>query len=466
MAAAAAGTVAKIAISLIQKEQADQAAEERQNQIMGALNKIQDTLQSIQVQQEQLTDIGMLHSSLTLIETWQNGYPTAVRNNDTDQINSYLRAFNSKGPDGAAYNVQNIFNVLTGQGQAASGQSGATPLVEIWHDQSYDKMYTQYAFTLKGYLDDFDNALGWAFGMAGFAFACQIIALQGQSVFQRLTLLKAYHQADPEMPDLADKTTTPEEIKNEVEQFTSQFTANVNEVFEMAYKQFPPFVKKFKLSYQDEGSNLTNWFRMWRNNTHVKNYTPIAGGPHQLYICDNYPDQGPLKQAFEVYPTPCDDAEGICPEVEFRFDETNHPLKGLATIYSRDGDLPLLTYVVEGRMGMTTTTDPGSWDPAVYAGDFLNIAFNVLPVSTKHSNTDAPAFVLLFSEGVNTQGWPWDVGSTSPLEYWILRDDGTIQSPWVRTAGGPTRPPGQQATAPGPNPVDDGQHQSQWEPIW
>ncbi|WKT42256.1 hypothetical protein QSH57_007092 [Fusarium oxysporum f. sp. vasinfectum] len=126
----------------------------------------------------------------------------------------YLRAFNSKGADGAAYNVQNIFNVLTGQGQAASGQSGATPLVQIWHDQSYDKMYSQDAFILKEYLDDFDKALWWAFGMAGFALACQIIALQ----------------------DLADKSTTHEEIQDEVEQLTSQFTANVNEVFETAYK--------------------------------------------------------------------------------------------------------------------------------------------------------------------------------------------------------------------------------------
>ncbi|KAL7754718.1 hypothetical protein ACKLNR_015388 [Fusarium oxysporum f. sp. zingiberi] len=55
-------------------------------------------------------------------------------------------------------------------------------------------------------------------------------------------------------------------------------------------------------------------------------------------------------------------------------------------------------------------------------------------------------------------------GSASPLEYWILRDDGTIQSPWVRTDGGPALPPGQQPTAPGPNPVDDGQQQSQWRP--
>ncbi|KAJ4044418.1 hypothetical protein NW756_004752 [Fusarium oxysporum] len=197
----------------------------------------------------------------------------------------YLRAFNSKGADGAASNVQNIFNVLTGQGQAASGQSGATPLVQIWHDQSYDKMYSQDAFILKEYLDDFDKALWWAFSMAGFALACQIIALQ----------------------DLADKSTTHEEIQDEVEQLTSQFTANVNEVFETAYKQFPAFVKKFKLSYQDEGSNLTNLFRMWRNNSHVKNYTPIAGGPHLINPLDEFPNSGYPAQAFEVYPTPCDD---------------------------------------------------------------------------------------------------------------------------------------------------------------
>ncbi|KAF4956892.1 hypothetical protein FGADI_3495 [Fusarium gaditjirri] len=450
MAAAAgqvAATVVKIAISLIEKQQADQVAQERQNEIMSALNNIQDTLQSIQVQQEQLADIGMLFSSLTIIETWQSGYPSAVQNNDTDQINTYLDAFNSKGAGGAAYNVQNIFNVLTGQGQAAPGESGATPLVQIWHDQSYDKMYTldihgQYSFTLKNYLDDFDKSLGWAFGTAGFALACQIIALQ----------------------DLADKTTTPEEIQNEVEQLTTQFTTNTNEVFKVAYQQFPAFVKKFKLSYQDEGSNLTNWFRMWRNNSHVKNYTPIAGGAHVISPFNAFPNSGYPAQAFEVYPAPCDDAEGIYPEVEFRFGETDHPLKGLATIYSRDASLPLLVYNIEGRMGLTTTTDPSFWDPGADVNGILKLPFNVLPVSTKHSNTDAPAFVLLLGNYANTQGWPWDIGSASPLEYWILRDDGTVQSPWVRTEDGPALPPGQQPTAPGPNPVDDGQHQSQWIP--
>ncbi|SCV25183.1 uncharacterized protein FFB14_00076 [Fusarium fujikuroi] len=376
-----AGTVAKIAISLIEKEQAEQAADERQNQIMRALNNIQGTLQTIQVQQEQLADIGMLHSSLQVIETWQDGYPTAVQNNDTEQIKSYIQAFNSKGAEGAAYNVQNIFNVLTGQ-------------------------------------------------------------------------------------DLADKNMTHEEIQNEVDQITSQFTANVNGVFDTAYEQFPAFVKKFKLSYQDQGSNLTNWFRMWRNNSHIKNYTPIAGGPHVLSPFNDFPNSLSLAQAYELYPAPCDDAEGIYPEVEFRFDETAHPLYGLATIYSRDGDLPLQAYNIEGRMGLTTTADPSYWGLGPDATGIINVTFNVLPVSTKYSKTDAPAFVLLLNKGANidTQGWPWDIGSASPLEYWILRDDGTIQSPWVRTDGGPTLPPLQQPTAPGPNPVDDGQNQSQWTP--
>ncbi|VTT63493.1 unnamed protein product [Fusarium fujikuroi] len=439
-----AGTVAKIAISLIEKEQAEQAADERQYQIMRALNNIQGTLQTIQVQQEQLADIGMLHSSLQVIETWRDGYPTAVQNNDTEQIKSYIQAFNSKGAEGAAYNVQNIFNVLTGQGEAASGESGATPLVQIWHDQSYEKMYSQDALILQQYLVDFDNALAWAFATAGFALTCQIIALQ----------------------DLADKNMTHEEIQNEVDQITSQFTANVNGVFDTAYEQFPAFVKKFKLSYQDQGSNLTNWFRMWRNNSHIKNYTPIAGGPHVLSPFNDFPNSLSLAQAYELYPAPCDDAEGIYPEVEFRFDETAHPLYGLATIYSRDGDLPLQAYNIEGRMGLTTTADPSYWGLGPDATGIINITFNVLPVSTKYSKTDAPAFVLLLNKGANidTQGWPWDIGSASPLEYWILRDDGTIQSPWVRTDGGPTLPPLQQPTAPGPNPVDDGQNQSQWTP--
>ncbi|KAF5689708.1 hypothetical protein FCIRC_1269 [Fusarium circinatum] len=452
MAAAAgqvAATIAKIAIGLVQKEQADQPAEERQSQIMGALNSIQETLKSIQVQQEQLADIEMLHSSLVVIQTWQDGYPSAVENNDTDQIQGYLQAFNSKGAEGAVYNVQNIFDVLTGQDEAGSGESGVTPLVEIWHDQSYHKMYTPaingaYTFTLKNYLDDFDQALGWAFGLAGFAMTCQIIALQ-------------------ETTDLADNTTTPEEIQNEVEQITSQFTASVTGVFGAAYKQFPAFVKKFKVDYHDQGSKLTNWFRMWRNNTHVKNYTPIAGDQHLINPLMDFPGSGALARAYELYPTPCDDAEGIYPEVEFRFDETAHPLKGFATVYSRDGDLPLMTYNIEGRMGLTTTTDTSYWPSGVDTW-FLNIPFNVLPVSSKDSKTTAPAFVLLLTDSANTQEWPWDIGRASPLEYWILRDDGAIQSPWVRTDGGPALPPGQQPTATSPNPDDNGQNQSQWTP--
>ncbi|KAF4494442.1 hypothetical protein FAGAP_9427 [Fusarium agapanthi] len=248
MAAAAlqaAGTVIKIAVSSIEKHQADSAAQDRQNQIMSALNGIQDTLRSIQIQQENLADIGMLHSSLTLIETWKNGYPPAVQNNDIDQINSYLQAFNIKGEGGAEYIVQNFFDVLTGLGQVPPGQSGANPLVQVWHDRSYDKMYTPdanglYTFALKNYLDGFDKALGWMFSRAGFALICHIIALQ----------------------DLANKTTTPEEVDNEVRQLTGQYTANVNDVFNMAYAHFPPFVKKFKVNYQDEGSNLIHWFRM------------------------------------------------------------------------------------------------------------------------------------------------------------------------------------------------------------
>ncbi|KAF5633113.1 uncharacterized protein FTJAE_7292 [Fusarium tjaetaba] len=442
MAAAAfqaAGTIAKIAISFIEKDRADSAAQDRQNQIMGALNGIQNTLQSMQVQQENLADIGMLYSSLTLIEAWKNEYPTAVQNRDTDQINSYLQAFNIKGEGGAGYIVQNIFSVLTGQGQTTPGQSGATPLVQVWHDQSYDKMYTpdtngQFTFTLKNYLDDLDQVLGWVLGEAGFALICQIIALQ----------------------DLAHKTTAPEEIENEVEQITNQFTANAND-----------------LNYQDEGSNLTNWFRMWRTNSHVKNYNPIAGGPNPLVgIGDpRLGEPTPLelikgyapRLVFDVYPAACDEAEGIYPEVEFRFDETDHPLKGLATIYSRAGGLPLLMYNVEGRQGLTTTTDPNATAAPAYFSQVSPISFNVLPVSTQYSQTDAPAFVLVLSQGIDTRGWAWDVGSASPLAYWILRDDGALQTTWVRTLGSPAVPPGQQSSAAtGPNPVDNGQHPSHW----
>ncbi|KAF5981995.1 hypothetical protein FBULB1_4497 [Fusarium bulbicola] len=448
MAAAAfqaAGTIAKIAISLIEKREADSAAQDRQTQIMGALNSIQETLQSTQIQQEYLADIEMLHSSLTLLEGWQKYYLPAVQNNDTSQIDSYLQAFNNKGEGGAEYICQNFFDVLMGRGQAPPGQPAATPLVQLWHDQSYDKMYTpdangEYTFTIKNYLDDFDTALGWALSWAGFALICQIIALQ----------------------DLADKNTTPDEMKPEVKQFTDQFTANANDVFNMAYDRFPPFVKKFKLNYQDEGSNLTNWFRMWRNGSHVKNYNPIAGGPNPLIEVGQSFFTGTV---FEVYPAACDDAEGIYPEVEFRFDETDHPLKGLATIYSRAGGLPLLMYEIEGRKGLTTATDPtdtGGPGANEKVSSLSQVTFNVLPVSTQYSNTDAPAFVLLLSQGVDTRGWAWDIGSAFPLAYWILRDDGAMQSTWMRTVGSPELPPGQQTLAAGPNPVDDGQHPSHW----
>ncbi|KAF5555734.1 hypothetical protein FMEXI_1421 [Fusarium mexicanum] len=447
MAAAAfqaAGTVAKIAISLIEKHEVDSVAQARQTQIMGALNSIQETLQSTQIQQEYLADIGMLHSSLTILEGWQTYYPSAVQSNDTSQINSYLRAFNNKGEGGAENIVQNFFDVLMGRGQAPPGQLTATPLVQAWHDQSYGKMYTpdangQYTFTLKNYLDDFDTALGWALSWAGFA----LISLR---------------QADPISIDLADKNTTPEEMKPEIKQFADQFTANATDVFNMAYDRFPPFVKKFKLTYQDEGSNLTNWFRIWRKNSHVKTYNPIAGGPN---FRTGYELGYPI---YEVYPAACDDAEGIYPEVEFRFDETDHPLKGLATIYSRAGGLPLLVYQTDGRSGLTTATNPASYSPGCTVRQVSQITFNVLPVSTQYSHTDAPAFVLLLSQGIDTQGWKWDIGSASPLAYWILRDDGAMQSTWVRTVGSPELPPGQQSTAAtGPNPVDDGQNMSHWD---
>jgi hypothetical protein len=231
------------------------------------------------------------------------------------------------------------------------------------------------------------------------------------------------------------------------------------------YELFPPFVKKFKVNYQDEGSNLTNWFRMWRNNSHVKNYNPIAGGPNPVFVpsLEQVFDRSVPRQLFEVYPAACDDAEGIYPEVEFRFDETGHPLKGPAIIYSRAGGAPLLMYNIEGRQGLTTVTNPGATDQSADISDVSQVIFNVLPVSTQYSQTDAPAFVLLFYQGPDTQGWAWDVGSANPLAYWILRDDGAMQSTWVREFGGPATPPGQQSTAAtGPNPVDGGRHPSHW----
>ncbi|KAJ4129101.1 hypothetical protein NW768_007632 [Fusarium equiseti] len=443
-----AGIVADVAMGLINQAVDGQATAERQEQVMNALTQIQDALEGLQVQQEQLADIEMLFPAVSLIEAWQKGYPIALQNNDTEQISTFLTAFNKKGAGGAEDNIQVIFDLLRGKGEASSGQSGATPLVQLWHNQSYQKMYNApFQFTMKNYLDDFDNAIGWAFGMAGFALACQIIAIQ----------------------QLADKTTTQDEIKSETEKLRSDFTVHTNKVLSLAYEQFPSFVQKFKASYQDKGSNLKIWFRMWRNNTHVKNYSPLVGPGNAWYTTEWSAD--PYGgQIFEVYPAECDDAEGIYPAVEFRFDETNHPLYGPATIYSRVGGLPLSTYVVSPgpRCGLTTTTDFSYWASTIRPCEFAELQFNVLPVSSGDSKTPAPAFVLQLASKPSQQSWAWDIGSPKPLEYWILRDDGSDQSTWVSPggsdeSGNPILPPGQLSTTAGPNPVDNGQNQSQWQ---
>jgi hypothetical protein len=118
-------------------------------------------------------------SSFTDISVWQSQYPEAVNNKDTEQISSFLATFNSKGPDGAAFHVQNIFNVMSGEGLGVTVPS----ILPSWHTASYKKMYTpvngQYTFTLKDYLADYDATISWAIGMAGYALVCEIIALQG-----------------------------------------------------------------------------------------------------------------------------------------------------------------------------------------------------------------------------------------------------------------------------------------------
>ncbi|KAM0351701.1 hypothetical protein ACHAPU_002711 [Fusarium lateritium] len=109
----------------------------------------------------------------------------------------------------------------------------------------------------------------------------------------------------------------------------------------------------------------------------------------------------------------------------------------------------------DNGIGLTTTSDPSYWQEET---GFFSASFNVLPVSSADSGTDAPGFVL--SPMVTPSGdqkWLWTPGTASPLTYWILRDDGIQQTDWVKTPDSDSTVPNEPSRAPGPNPTDNGQ---------
>jgi hypothetical protein len=108
--------------------------------------------------------------------------------------------------------------------------------------------------------------------------------------------------------------------------------------------------------------------------------------------------------------------------------------------------------------GLTTTSDPNNW---IEGAGFFTAEFNVLPVSSEDSGTDAPGFVLMLANV--TSPMLWNPGTASPLGYWILRDDGIQQTDWVKTSGSESTVPGEPSRAPGPNPVDNGKNQTRWQ---
>ncbi|KAM5520509.1 hypothetical protein FOXYSP1_14399 [Fusarium oxysporum f. sp. phaseoli] len=407
---------------------------------MTALGNIQKTLDSLQDKQQQQTNIAIIGGSLTSIETWQTRYTTATKFNNTSEINTLINEFNKNAP---TY-ITNIFNVLNGQSLSPS----TAPLLKSWHAASYAKMYTpvnrQYAFTLQNYLDDYNSI---------------IIALRV----------------------LAAPTMSASDLQGEADQYTSDFQTNATAVLGVAYDQFPSFVKKFKPNYTDVGPNLNQWFRMWYNETHVKNYVGWTGSGLNVEDDQNYgaPQFNAGNNEYQLYPLACDDDEGIYPAVEFRFDEANHPLNGPATLISRMEGATVHIYNCEytgansnlGDMsgvnsaGLTTTLDSQYWCSGV---TFTQALFNVLPLNSEDMGGDAaPGFLLLVvnppsdaEHGIFDPQFPSTVTPnlqspntvSSKQQYWILRDDGLDQTSWVQTQDSASTAPGDESEASSPNP--------------
>ncbi|RGP80781.1 hypothetical protein FLONG3_1122 [Fusarium longipes] len=427
---------------LMEKNAEQKEVAARQAEIMNALNGIQQSITSLQLEEEQLEALSQASPAFNEILTWQQQYPLAVQNNDTHEKDVMLHSFDQL----AAGYVQAIFSALTGANVGPSAPS----ILPSWHLASYKKMYTavngQYTFTLNDYLKDYNTSISWAIAKAGYAFVCEVLALQ----------------------DLRDKaTTTLEGVNNEVQSRAKIFKTNVNDVLSVAYNQFPTFVKKFKPSYTETGTNLGQWFRMWRTGVHVKNFVGwnndgnLVGYPYDVGS-DEDNEHGCV---FQIFPIACDDNEGLYPELEFRFSESNHPLNGLTSLVSRMGGEPVYIYSTGNSQpngtGLTTTSDPSYWIEGV---SFNTASFNVLPVSSADSGTDAPAFVLMPVVSVGgTEEWLWYPGTASPLTFWILRDDGIQQTDWVKTPNSESTVPNEPSRAPGPNPIDNGGNVTPWQ---
>ncbi|KAM0243900.1 hypothetical protein ACHAP5_006757 [Fusarium lateritium] len=432
------GKIAEVTADLLKDAEADQATTERQNQIMSALGKIQDTLQKLQVAQEESTNIERISPSFTLISTWQKEFPVAVKDNNTADISSYLQTFNSKGEDGAAYHIQNIFNVLTGRGLGSGTNQETTPMLQSWQLQSYQKMYApvngQYTFTLKNYLDDYDKTISWALGMAGYALVCQIIALQ----------------------DLAQKSTPAADISHQAKDIINGFKANTDAVLNLAYTYFPSFVQKFKPSYKEQGTKLNHWFRLWCPGLHVKNYVGWTGDGNS--DGGDYSNDPTMGITYNISAMDCDSSEGIYPELEFRFDEKNHPLNGPAKLISRMDGATVSIYCYgdgngEFSAGLTTTTDPSYWRDGMR---FIPASFNVLPLSVEDmKGVDAPGVRLVVANDPSVNpgmAWGWTMGFINNNNTWILRHDGLVQSSWVKGPDTASTVPGEPSRAPKSNP--------------
>ncbi|EXK86377.1 hypothetical protein FOQG_09649 [Fusarium oxysporum f. sp. raphani 54005] len=369
---------------------------------MTALGNIQKTLDSLQDKQQQQTNIAIIGGSLTSIKTWQTRYATATKFNNTSEINTLINEFNENAP---TY-ITKIFNVLNGQGLGP----GTAPLLKSWHAASYAKMYTpvngQYAFTLRNYLDDYNSIVSWVISMAA----------------------------------LAAPTMSASYFQGEADQYTSDFQTNATAVLGVAYDQFAPFVKKFKPNYTDVGPNLNQWFRMWYNETHVKNYIGWRGSSRNVEDDQNYgvPQFNAGNNEYQLYPLACDDDEVHI----YNCEDTGAS--------SNLGDMSGVN-----SAGLTTTADSQYWCSGV---TFNQAIFNVLPLSSEDmGGNTAPGFLLLVANpptdkqhGIFDPQFPSTVSSKQ--KYCILRDDGLDQTSWVQTQNSASTAPGDNSEVPSPNP--------------
>lgn len=233
---------------------------------------------------------------------------------------------------------------------------------------------------------------------------------------------------------------SPSDIEKEADAIMDEFKTQATDVLGVAYDQFPSFVKFFKTSYTDKGPNLTYWFRMWRSGSHVKN--------HVSWDKDEAPDF-PDSDCWAIKPMECDSDKGIYPELEFRFDATNHPLYAPATLISRIEGAAVNIFV-GNFAGLTTSTVASDWPKNV---TIYPATFSIPPLSADDMDgSKAPGFLPLVTNPPSTNDLLWPTPPRGLIGgYWILRDDGLQQTPWVKTPDTPSYVPGEPSRAPGPN---------------